>query len=165
MKVSRECKIQSVVSTPSLFETARRLVSEYVDATAQEMESDPAEFLPFIDGYSNFPGVFSDKGEFLIAFVDGQAAGCLGLKRLSDSACEMKSLWLRPEHRSKGIAQRLILASFKAAQSLGYEWMRLDVLPSRKGPIRLYEKLGFEEGPLSHDYTFEMVGYQRRLRM
>ncbi len=155
--------IQSVVKKSEYFEVARRLVGEYVQATAQEMNSDPEEFLPFIDGYATFPGVFANRGDFLLALAGDQAVGCIGLKELSPETCEMKSLWVNPTARGQGLAEALILASLKSAASLGYERITLDVLPSRQGAIKLYRKLGFRAAPLSHDYTFEMMGFGRPL--
>lgn len=155
--------IVSVISTPQYFQSAKQAVADYVDATAKEMDTEPAEFLPFIDGYSEFPGVFAEQGDFFLALIDSAVAGCIGFKKLTAEVCEMKTLWVAADFRGKGLAQQLIESSLESASELGYTVMTLDVLPSRIGAIGLYQKLGFRKGPLSHDYCFEMVGFRREL--
>lgn len=154
-------RVYSAVGQPRLYERARELVAEYVAATALEMETDPEEFLPFIEGYADFPGVFAADllGDFLFAETEGGLAGCVGIKRLSPQTCEMKTLWTREGFRGGGVGRALVAGSLEVAKNLGYQQMMLDVLPSRIGAIRLYESFGFEPAPLAHDYHFEMKGF------
>ena len=60
---------------------------------------------------------------------DGKAAGCIALRKLSDSACELKRLYVRPEFRRKGIAAALVSRILSEARSIGYREIYLDTLP------------------------------------
>ena len=158
-----QIKLFSIAHRPDLYQIGQQLVAEYVEATALEMQTDPSTFIPYIEGYASFPGAFAN-GDFLLAQTNDDPAGCVGVKPLDSRVCEMKSLWVRPDHRGKGVARGLITESLAAATRLGFEVMELDVLPSRRGAIELYRQLEFEVCPVSHDYTFDMVGFRRRLR-
>ena len=159
-----QLQIVSIVEQPESYVLGQQLVAEYVEATALEMETDPTTFLPYVEGYATFPGAFGSNGDFLVASLNEVHAGCLGIKPLNQRTCEMKSLWVRPTHRGLGVAKALIRESLVRAENLGFEIMELDVLPSRQGAIALYRELDFEQCPVSHEYTFEMIGFRRRLR-
>lgn len=158
-------QIVSILNNPESYPLGQKLVAEYVEATAAEMAADPATFIPYIEGYSDFPGAFAPKGDFLLALVAGAEAGCVGIKPLENNICEMKSLWVRPSHRGLGVAKALVLASLSRAVELGFYEMELDVLPSRTGAIQLYHSTGFEECPVTHNYTFEMKGFRKPLSL
>jgi ribosomal protein S18 acetylase RimI-like enzyme len=50
---------------------------------------------------------------------------------------------VHPDHRSKGIATKLIAAALDRLKELSIEEVELDVEIVKKGAIELYEKLGF----------------------
>lgn len=144
-------------------ESALSLVKEYVEATALEMGWSAEQLIPYVDEYDNFPGHYHPAGDFLIAEVEGRAAGCVGITPGIDGLCEMNRLWVRPDHRRHGLGRILVEASLKRAGELGFGRMGLDVLPSRQKAIALYRALGFEFCEPFHEYEFEMLGLVRRL--
>lgn len=139
------------------------LVREYTDATAQEMDVELEEILPLIPDYDEFPGRYQSGGAFLVAEVEGEPAGCVGLAALEEQHCEMNRLWVRPEFRHLGLGQKLVEASFDCAKSLGYSRISLEVLASRSKAIALYRRLGFVDCPQFHTYDFPVVAFSRSL--
>jgi RimJ/RimL family protein N-acetyltransferase len=46
--------------------------------------------------------------DVLLAYIDGDAAGCAGLKKYSDNDVEIKRVWVEPDHRGKQIATKMM---------------------------------------------------------
>ena len=82
-------------------------------------------------------------GRLYLAYCDGQAAGCIGLRKIDKQRCEMKRLYIRPPFRGKKIGEQLVQRIIEDAKEIGYSYMLLDTLPFLNAAICLYEKFGF----------------------
>lgn len=82
-------------------------------------------------------------GRLYIAYWDGQAAGCIGLRKIDERSCELKRLYVRPQYRGKKLAERLIQRIIADAKEIGYSYILLDTLPFLEAAIHLYRKFGF----------------------
>lgn len=73
-------------------------------------------------------GDFSDAhgGVFLLAHVDGEVAGCGGLRRLGPATGEVKRLFVRSTARRHGVGAALLRALEDHARTRGYTRLRLD---------------------------------------
>jgi len=96
------------------------------------------------------PGEYAaPQGHLLLAFADGQLAGCGALRRIADvdiaNACEMKRLYVRPSFRRFGLGRILAQALLDEARHAGYSAMLLDTLDEMEAARELYTSLGFEE--------------------
>lgn len=100
----------------------------------------------------SLPGEYAaPAGHLLLAFVDGQAAGCGALRPLAEvdyaNACEMKRLYVRPAFRRFGLGRAMAQALLDEARRAGYSAMLLDTLDDMESARELYATLGFEEIP------------------
>ena len=115
----------------------RELINEYatslgVDLSFQDLDHELATLESFY--------------ELMLLARDGSlAAGCVALRRIDDSICEMKRLYVRPAFRGHNLGRELTEHLIDAARSRGYRRMRLDTLPTMTAAIPLYESLGFVE--------------------
>ena len=84
-------------------------------------------------------------GRLYLAYCDGEAAGCIGLRKIDEHNCEMKRLYVRPEFRGKKIGEQLVRKIITDAKEIGYSYMMLDTLPFLEDAIFMYKKFGFYE--------------------
>lgn len=109
-------------------------------------------FQDFDAELASLPGDYAaPAGELLLAWVDGELAGCGGIRAMPDcdyaNACEMKRLYVRPAFRGLGLGRLLAEALLDAGRSRGYSHMLLDTLDEMETARELYASLGFEEIP------------------
>ena len=115
----------------------RALFREYADSLPFSLD-----FQDFEHELAELPGPYAPPSGALL-LVHG--AGCVGLRALDGSTCEMKRLYVRPSARGRGIGRLLTEAVIAEAQRLGYARMRLDSTPGMEPAQALYARLGFRE--------------------
>lgn len=133
--------------TPALLATARSLFEEY----AQDLGVDLC-FQGFAAELDGLPGEYRPPaGALLLAFVDGQPAGCGALRPLRDSdypnACEMKRLFVRRAFRRFGLGRLLAERLLDRGTQAGYSTLLLDTLDDMEAARGLYASLGFDSIP------------------
>jgi putative acetyltransferase len=122
-------------------ETVRALFDEYARELAVDLS-----FQGFAAERDALPGEYvPPRGRLLLAERGGSAAGCVALRPLDARTAEMKRLFLRPSARGTGLGRRLAQAVIAEAASAGYDFLRLDTLPSMGAAIAMYRALGFRE--------------------
>jgi putative acetyltransferase len=110
-------------------------------------------FQNFDEELATLPGRYAPpRGRLLLAMNEDQAAGCIALRSVDDSTCEMKRLFVRSSFRGFGLGRRLAIAIIGEARELGCKKMRLDTLPQQVEAHRLYESLGFRDIPPYSDF-------------
>ena len=137
----------------------RSLINEYV------------AWLDFDLCFQNFDGEMRNlatvygapAGAFFVAEIDGELAGCVGLRALADGTCEMKRLYVRPAYQGRGLGRGLVVALIACARELGYARVVLDAAPKTLAAQELYKALGFREtasyraSPIAGTRFFELV--------
>ena len=101
------------------------------------------------------------RGRLYLARWGGEAAGCIALRPLDESRCEMKRLYVRPAFRNRGIARKLVDTILADARSIGYHEMLLDTLPFLTEAIAMYENLGFVRTECYNDSPLDTTIYMK----
>ena len=132
---------------PALFVATQEIFREY----AHSLEVDLC-FQNFEAELATLPGEYgTPTGHLLLAYVDGELAGCGAMRALADvdyaNACEMKRLYVRPGYRGLGLGRTLAQALIDEARRCGYSAMLLDTLDDMESARELYASLGFVEIP------------------
>jgi len=133
--------------SPQTIEACRELFREYASALGIDLW-----FQNFDAELADLPGDYAPPGGcLLLAWCDGELAGCVALRPLPEAdesnACEMKRLYVRRAFRRFGLGRLLAEALIDRAQAIGYSAILLDTLDDMEAARELYASLGFVEVP------------------
>lgn len=145
----------SQARTQSDLTAVRQLFREYEAFLQVDLD-----FQSFEDELAGLPGRYSaPDGDLLIGRKGEDILGCVALRRLDASSCEMKRLYVRPEGRGTGLGRQLADAIIVIARDLDYRIMRLDTLARLSEAMQLYESLGFRQTKPYYDNPLSDVVY------
>ncbi len=137
----------SQADTAELVSLARELFREYAEAIGTDLE-----YQGFAAELASLPQPYvPPDGALYVAHVNGEVAGCVGLRPLGQGIGEMKRLYVRPAYRTVGLGKRMVDAVIEASRQAGHRELRLDTLPSMTSAQALYRRLGFVETPPYND--------------
>jgi GNAT superfamily N-acetyltransferase len=145
---------------------ARACIGAYLRELEQRFESG---FDPTRSVSANPEELVPPAGLFLLAYLDGRPVGCGGLKAAGRKLGEIKRMWVAPDARGLGIAQRLLETLEQHAARMGMETLQLDTNRALKEAHALYVRNGYREikryndNPYA-DHWFEKRGLKRRAR-
>ncbi len=122
---------------------------------ARELFEEYAHTLDFELAFQGFAAEVADlelayappRACILLAKWHGVAVGCVAIRPLDGTTCELKRMFVRPRLRGLGIGHCLASVARQAAREMGYASMRLDTVPAMAAAIGLYKSLGFVEIP------------------
>lgn len=110
------------------------LVNSYFDEKAYDKE------------LAELPGKYAPpKGSLLLAYLEDRPAGCVALKGIDDTNCEMKRLFVYNDFHGHGIGATLAKEIIAEAKRIGYKRMVLDTGARQAEAKGLYHKLGFKD--------------------
>ncbi|MCA6215247.1 GNAT family N-acetyltransferase [Ideonella sp. B7] len=141
-----EIQLKSPEDEAALAHT-RTLFTEYAQALGVDLG-----FQGFEAELASLPGHYAaPHGLLLLAYVDGEVAGCGAFRPRADvdyaNACEMKRLFVRRPFRRFGLGRLLAQTLMDQATQAGYSAMLLDTLDEMEAARELYASLGFDEIP------------------
>jgi putative acetyltransferase len=147
----------TAAQTPDDIAAVRRLFLAY----AQSLDFSLC-FQGFDEELAGLPGKYApdSRGALLLAKVDGQAVGVVGLRDLGDGIAEMKRLYIDPAGRGHNFGRALTDAVLAEARRHGYRALRLDTFPSMVAANRIYDTLGFRDIPPYYDNPLPGARYR-----
>lgn len=129
--VVKECNDTDVI---------KRLFTEYSQIKGAE-----GCFVSFDKELNDLAGYYSG-GAILAGYEDGKPVACVAIRRISDTTCEGKRLFIKPEYRGKGYARIMIKAMTDKASDLGFKEVVFTTKPEVMSVgYGLYKRMGFEE--------------------
>jgi putative acetyltransferase len=135
-------------------EVSRGYVAWLVDLDKSLGVYDPEVFRAygFENGEADLPGEYRAPGGcLLLAVVDSRPAGCIALRKVDESTCEMRMLFVHPEFQGLGVGRALVVRLLDEGRKIGYASMRLETSRHMASAYRLYASLGFREVARYHD--------------
>lgn len=124
---------------PDDLPVVRSLLREYAGGVGVDLC-----FQDFEGELASLPGPYAPpQGRLLLAWRGTEPVGCVALRPLAGSTCEMKRLFVKPTARGARLGERLVRRVCDEARAAGCARICLDTLPSMKTAIALYEALGF----------------------
>ena len=126
---------------PADSQALKSVIHEYIGWLDMDLS-----YRGFAQEMARFDALFTrPSGLFLLACVNGELAGCVGLLRHAPDTAEVKRLYVRPSFRGLQLGRQLMVALIGRAQALGCQRLILDAVPQTTVAQQLYEAIGFEE--------------------
>ena len=102
-------------------------------------------FVSFDKELNDLTGYYSG-GAIMVGYEEGKPIASVAIRKISDTACEGKRLFIKPEHRGKGYARIMLKAMTDKASELGYKELLFTTKPEVMSVgYGLYKRLGYEE--------------------
>jgi GNAT superfamily N-acetyltransferase len=121
-----------------------------IDLEAEIAKGPPADLSP--------PG-----GVLLLARIEGEPAGLGGVRHLETEVAEIKSMYVTPAFRGRGVARALLAELEAIARRHGCRAARLDTSDYLAEAIRLYRGAGYEEVADYNGNPKASLWFERRL--
>ena len=135
---------------PEQLEAVRAIFREYAESLGIDLS-----FQNFESELAGLPGKFATpRGRVLLAHNGEGLVGCVAMRPLDDTTCEMKRLYVRPAGRGRQVGRQLAMRICDSARDAGYHRICLDSLPTMRAALELYASLGFERIPA---YVFNPI--------
>jgi putative acetyltransferase len=95
---------------------------------------------------------FDNDGIFLVMTDHEQIIGTGAIRKLDETICELKRVWLLFEYHGQGLGYRMIQELLTFARQKGYQRIRLETdRDDQRRAYDLYKRLGFYEIPRYSD--------------
>lgn len=128
-------------SSQSEFAEARKLILEYAVSLGFDLS-----FQNFDEEINRLSEIYAaPQGVLLCARADGEMVGVAGVRRFSETDCELKRMYVQPGYRHHGVGRLLLEQAIRRATESGYRCIRLDTDATMDAAIALYLQYGFIE--------------------
>ena len=130
-----------IASTENDYSQCKDIIIEYL----QTLDID-ISYMNLYDEFALMDKMYgSNQGVFILALANEIPIGCVGIRKQSDSIAELKRFYVKDIHRGKQVGVQLLSEALESARLLGYQKIRLDVIPTLQKAKDLYLSFGFYE--------------------
>lgn len=136
-----DSEVAAALVADLLVEINERYAHEIEAMSPEELAAEDAEYLAEVTPDM----VARPRGVFLVAWLDGQPAGCGALKPVPDVAttAEVKRMYTAPAARRRGVSRAILERLEQVAAELGYEHLQLETGTAQPEALALYESHGW----------------------
>ncbi len=103
------------------------------------------------------------SGELLLVSLDDDPVAIGGVRDLAGPVAEVKSMYVSPSARGRGLGRRLLVRLEAIAATHGCRAVRLDTANHMTAAIALYRDLGYHEVPAYNDGPNADLWFERDL--
>jgi ribosomal protein S18 acetylase RimI-like enzyme len=137
-----------IAATDAEYAAAAQLFKEYADWLDIDLC-----FQDFEKELLSLPQMYAPPyGGIILYKNENDIIGCVGIRKLSPTICELKRMYVKPKYHHQGIGKILLTRAIKLAKRCGYKSIRLDTLGHMHPAIHLYKQFGFVEiAPYYHN--------------
>jgi DNA-binding MarR family transcriptional regulator/GNAT superfamily N-acetyltransferase len=140
---------------------ARYCLAEYVAELNRRSERG---FDPSVGATALPHEVRPPAGQFLVAYLHGDAIGCGAVKHNAGAPTEIKRMWIAPAARGLGLGRRLLGELEACALAGGAHSARLETSAVLTEALALYRSAGWVEVPAFNDEPFADHWFEKALR-
>lgn len=127
----------------------RSLDDPVVAGMVAEYTAELGTVMPGYDPSRAAPPALEDfrwpNGTFVVVLEGSEAVGCGALRRLSETAGELRRMWVRPAWRGRGVGRLLLEALEQVAREMGLVELCLDTNRVLSAAEALYRSSGYVE--------------------
>lgn len=99
-----------------------------------------------------------NDGTFLVMMDEDRIIGTGAIRKLDDTICELKRVWLLFDYHGKGLGYKMIQELLAFAREKGYQKIRLETdRDNQHRAYELYRRLGFYEIPRYSNHQDEVA--------
>lgn len=123
-----------------------------------DLSTTDADLFDLEGHYKSLGGCFD-----VVVDAEGQIVASVGLQPQGEGICEMRKMYLLPEHRGLGIGRALMEHALARARELGFTEIHLETARVLQQATRLYESVGFTPYEPEHCAARCDIAYRLRL--
>ncbi|MBO4845310.1 MAG: GNAT family N-acetyltransferase [Lachnospiraceae bacterium] len=121
-------------------EVVKKLFTEYSQIKGAE-----SCFVSFDKELNDLTGYYSG-GAIMVGYENDNPVACVAIRKINDTTCEGKRLFIKPEYRGNGYARIMIKAMTDKASEIGFKEVVFTTKPEVMSVgYGLYKRMGFEE--------------------
>lgn len=142
-KVEEDAKPVKIIHaiSPENVVMVKDLFTSYAQLKGYEFQGENFE-----EEIQSLPGEYAQpQGRLMMALYEGEAAGCVALRKMDATKAEVKRLYVPPEYRGNGIGKSLVRAAVEEAKKMGFKTVVADTDLNMRIAMVVFDEHGFKQ--------------------